>query len=208
MKQNEISQLIANYYDEKLRDFGTTPKGVDWKDDFSQIKRLNILLEVVDDMEHFSILDYGCGYGALYDALIERFDSFSYVGTDVSPSMLETLKLRYTDNENVSVVAPEVAKRSKFDFVVASGIFNVKFADVSDWEEYVFRTLDEMFQICQEGYATNFLSAHSDKDFQKEHLYYAEPARVLSYILEKHSKCVKLVHHPDLYDFSVIVSRT
>jgi SAM-dependent methyltransferase len=207
MNNHEIYELVSRYYDSKLGNYGPTPKGVDWKDDDSQFRRLVNLLELVETDDNFSILDFGCGYGALLDQLNLKHSKFSYYGTDLSNKMMASLKLRFNSHENVFTLEPDEAKKNSYDYVLASGVFNVMFSSIPKWEEHIFSTLDELFEMCNIGYAANFLSSYSDKHYRKENLYYADPARILSYVLQKHSKKVKVVHEAELYDFSILVYR-
>lgn len=205
MNRNEIFELVSNYYDFTVSTHGPTPKGVDWKDHSSQTRRLENLLEIVDTDKSFSILDYGCGYGTLLDLLNQKFPNFTYFGTDVSKNMMNLLRLRLVDQENVFAIDLEQARKNEYDFVLASGVFNVMFSSYKEWEEYVYQSLDDLFQLSTTGYATNFLSSHSDKSYQKENLYYSDPDKVLKYVLQNHSKKVRVIHEADLYDFSVLV---
>ena len=60
-----LTEKINAYYTDKLKQFGTTAKGVDWRDETSQDIRFEQFSKIINK-ENFSVLDYGCGYGALY----------------------------------------------------------------------------------------------------------------------------------------------
>ena len=62
---------VAQYYGDKLRQHGATPACVDWKDESSQILRFEQLLRVVYDPRG-SVIDFGCGFGALLGICAER----------------------------------------------------------------------------------------------------------------------------------------
>ena len=121
---------------------------------------------------------------------------------------MDTLRLRYENHKNVFTVEPNEARNHNYDYVLASGIFNVMFSSFSTWEEHVFKTLDELFQMSNLGYATNFLSSYSDESHRKENLYYSDPIRIMTYVLQKHSKNVTIIHDARLHDFSIQVHRT
>ena len=63
---------IAQYYSDKLAEFGETPLGVDWNGEEGQKLRFAQLSKVIRPSAVFSINDLGCGYGALRDFLAER----------------------------------------------------------------------------------------------------------------------------------------
>ena len=57
------------------------PRGVDWNDERTQRIRFEQLLDLVAGVdEPFSLIDYGCGYGALVDSLAEAHAGFAYAG--------------------------------------------------------------------------------------------------------------------------------
>ena len=64
-----ILETVARYYAERLRAFGPTPRGVDWNSAESQALRFGRCCRCWKAMENASIIDYGCGYGALVDYL-------------------------------------------------------------------------------------------------------------------------------------------
>ena len=86
MAFDETRKVVARYYGALLQVHGATPQGVDWNGAESQHVRFDQLLRVVaDPRAPFSLIDYGCGYGGLADALDERGWPVSYVGFDIAP---------------------------------------------------------------------------------------------------------------------------
>src|SRR5258707_10030322 len=63
---------VEQYYTAKLAEHGPRARGVDWSSESSQLLRFEKLLEVCDLSVPFSLIDYGCGYGALLPFLRER----------------------------------------------------------------------------------------------------------------------------------------
>ena len=94
-KTEDILTDVAQYYSEKLVLHGETPQGVDWNGEESQTLRFEQLYKIVKTTNHFSINDIGCGYGAFYDFLTHKHESFSYCGIDVSESMIHAAEQRY-----------------------------------------------------------------------------------------------------------------
>ena len=84
----EIINSVKEYYDKKLADHGATAAGVDWNGAESQIIRFKELTKVINGDDHFSLNDFGCGYGALYDHLLAAKNNFHYCGFDVSENMI------------------------------------------------------------------------------------------------------------------------
>ena len=104
MSKKSIS-LISNYYNNKFALHGLTPLGVDWNSKRSQIKRFNELSKIIDTKKNFSINDFGCGYGALYDFLLNSdHKNFQYFGNDISSLMIKAAQERYIGHGGISFV--------------------------------------------------------------------------------------------------------
>lgn len=65
-----------------LHEFGAGPAGVDRKDGASQLNRFEQLLRVVASPAA-SVIEFGCGYGAMLDCLRERGYTGAYRGMDM-----------------------------------------------------------------------------------------------------------------------------
>ena len=62
---------VKSYFGKRMEEYGASPRGVDWNSDESQNTRFDQLLKIVETPS-FSILDYGCGYGALADYMEQK----------------------------------------------------------------------------------------------------------------------------------------
>lgn len=201
---NDLLQLVNDYYSQKVKEFGTTPKGVDWNSTESQELRFQQLTKVIEESP-FSILDYGCGYGALFSYLYKKYTgNIKYTGFDISEEMLSAAR---------SIDAPGTAWLSKLtdetaDYTIASGIFNVKLEyDDKAWSEYVLETLNEINKRSIKGFSFNMLTSFSDADYMKEYLYYANPGYIFDLCKRHFSKYVALNHDYPLYEFTIIVRK-
>lgn len=205
-EHDPILGKIDAYYSGKLRDFGPTPRGVDWNSEQSQQVRFEQLARVLPEGSGFSVLDYGCGYGAFLDFLHARGQKPDYMGFDVSDAMIESAQALHAHNEHTSFTAQSAALPSA-DFVVASGIFSVKM-DVAtqQWENYVRATIERMHALSRKGFAFNLLTAYSDPERMRPDLYYAQPAHYFD-LCEGYSRWVALLHDYGLYEFTLIVRK-
>jgi hypothetical protein len=195
----------AEYYARKLGEFGPTPRGVDWNSQASQELRFQQLLRIAEGADTIAINDYGCGYGALVDALMATGRPFEYGGYDAAPAMIAAARERYQ-----AVPACEwTSVRSQLKarpFTIASGIFNVKGETAADrWWAYVTRTLDDIAAASTAGFACNFLTSYSDADRQRADLFYPDPSEVLRHCLTRFSRKASVLHDYPLYEFSVLV---
>ena len=209
MSERDIIGAVVEYYEAKLATFGTTARGVDWKDEASQTKRFEQLIRGlgVEADGRFSILDFGCGYGALLTFLTRHGWRGTYTGYDRSPRMVAVASqlhegapgVHFTSDWNIVGEA---------DYVVASGVFNVRLdAPDSDWHEHVIRTLTLLNGKATAGWAVNFLTAYADEDRKRSELCYASPTVIFDWCRRSASRWVSVLHDYELYEFTVAVSR-
>lgn len=204
-----IHAAVVRYYDGRLREFGATPRGVDWNGSESQALRFRQLLQVLDadDRGAVSLTDYGCGYGALVDHLREHGPVGRYCGFDLSETMIEAARRRHADTAWASFTT-DPAALPEADYTVASGIFNVRLDHPSEtWTRYVLETLDVLHASCRRGFAFNVLSTVSDPDRRRPDLFYADPAELLTHCQQRYSRRVALLHDTPLYELTLIVRK-
>ncbi|WP_009987239.1 class I SAM-dependent methyltransferase [Rhizobium sp. Kim5] len=198
-----IHGRVAGYYSEKVETFGPTAKGADWRDEISQHKRFDQLLLVLETDTTGSLSEIGCGYGALAVYMRQKNLDFEYVGCDISTSMLEAAAEHCRSVDKVSFEQATKPRRP-VDYVVASGIFNVRFDyDEKVWLQYVWDTIDDMAASAHKGIAFNCLTAHSDADHMRSNLWYPDPGYVLNHCLKEFGRRVSLAHDYNLYEFTV-----
>lgn len=207
---NDFSTLlcdVAEYYNARLAEHGTTARGVDWNGNDSQLLRFAQLSKILPDSGPFSVHDVGCGYGALLDFLQKRFADFSYLGTDISSEMVAAARERFDGWPN-AVFSDDLAEQRTSDYSVASGIFNVRLTHGDEaWRDYVLTTLDKIAEMSRCGFAFNCLTSYSDPDRMRDHLYYANPGEVFDLCKRRYSKQVALLHDYGLYEFTILVRK-
>ena len=198
---------VALYYSDKLAEYGETPRGVDWNGEEGQTLRFEQLCKIVDTADHFSINDLGCGYGALYDFIVNKYDEPSYFGIDVSEGMIKAAEQRHRGRPKARFVLSNEPNQVA-DFGVASGIFNVRMgrSDVQ-WQSYLEATLNVLNRTSRVGFAFNCLTSYSDKDKMRDYLYYADPCVLFDLCKRRYSRNVSLLHDYDLYEFTILVRK-
>jgi len=201
----EITDRVERYYSSKVAQHGPTPRGVDWNSPESQQLRFEQLLKVHSDDLPFSVNDYGCGYGALIEALDAQESEFTYRGFDLSAAMVAQAEQLFGDRPDATFTT-RAADLGQADYTVASGIFNVRL-DVDDehWREYVLETIDAMIALSVRGVAFNMLTAYSDPGHMRADLYYADPSFYFDYCLRRFPRRVALLHDYDLYEFTILI---
>ncbi len=177
---------------------------MDWSTESSQQLRFTQLLRLVEGESRPAIADYGCGYGALAQRLIADKRDFTYVGFDISESMVEAARSLIDDPRCRFTTREEDILHA--DYTLASGIFNVRLeATESDWHDYIVSTIERIAGHSARGFAFNMLSRYADPPLMLDRLYYADPARYFALCKGRHSRNVTLLHDYDLYEFTLLV---
>jgi cyclopropane fatty-acyl-phospholipid synthase-like methyltransferase len=204
-EKNRILGRVNDYYSRKVIEHGATPGGVDWNSEAGQVLRFQKLIEIVDRGGSFSLCDFGCGYGAMAEVVLSAFPECRYTGIDVSSDMIFEAKKRSLPQSEF-LVSSELTGR--FDYIVASGVFNVKLdIELPEWESYIYQNLCNFYQACEKGFALNFLSTYSDPEFRKERLFYADPLHFFDFVKRNISKKVSVLHDYELYEFTLLVRK-
>ncbi len=196
---------VERFFHEKIEAHGTSAEGVGWNGTASQEMRFAQLLKIVEaPPDDFSLLDYGCGYGALRIYLSERWPNARYSGYDLSVAMIRhALELHGAESARFSCDARLLVPH---DYLVASGLFNVPAgASHERWRTHIRATLDEMARLATRGFAFNILTIYSDADRMRDDLYYADPHELFEYCRKTYSRRVALLHDSPLYEFSIFV---
>jgi len=198
---------IQKYFSEKFSNFGPTPMGLDWNSEESQVVRFDQISKIVDPSSHYSIIDYGCGYGALYDYLTSKGHQFEFFGYDIVSEMIKTGEQIHQGKSNCHLTLNSESLETA-DYVVESGIFNIKLnAANNDWTEHVITILEKFNQLSRKGFAFNMLTKYSDKDHMHDNLYYADPCFYFDLCKTRYSRNVALLHDYEIYDFTILVRK-
>lgn len=200
-------EKIEKYYSEKISTHGATPKGVDWNGVDSQLLRFKQLTKIIEWKTPFTINDFGCGYGALYEFIRAHNVDFEYFGNDISPVMIKRAENIFTSsNANFFVSNKPVFTA---DYTIASGIFNVFLnEDESEWKRYFLSQLHAIDEKSTKGFAFNCLTSYSDVEKKKDYLYYADPCEIFDYCKNNFSRNVALLHDYDIYEFTILVRKS
>lgn len=209
MSLDETQQKLNEYFSEKLEEFGATPKGVDYNGPQAQERRFEQLVKIIQPARSFMIIDYGCGYGAMFDFLNRKGWQFDYFGVDLIEKMVMTARENHKDFPNAHFTTRE-DELPIADYLVAGSIFNIKLqAAYQDWQVFVVRSLRQMNSLCSKGFAFNMLTKYSDVDrmAQRPDLFYGDPLFFFDLCKREFSRNVTLLHDYGLYDFTILVRK-
>jgi SAM-dependent methyltransferase len=193
-KQKYIERYTKNY--EK---YGYDPRALGWRKGRQEIRFQ--MLTSISDVRNRSILDLGCGFGDFYDFLVRSGWKGIYSGFEIVPVLAEVARERHPDLDIRLLDVLEDESDEKFDFVLASGVFNARLCSESN-EAYIERMLAKMHEMSEIGIAADFVSSYVD--YRVEGTYYAEPEMVFK-VCKKLSKRVVLRHDYLPYEFAVYV---
>lgn len=204
---NNTLNKIGELYTTNLQNHGLDSKSVGWKDMQSQVMRFENLLKIIPENEKTSpleILDYGCGYGAMYTYMKDHnFNVSKFYGYDISKEMLA--EAAHIVPSNILVPRSDVGIVDQVDYSIVSGTFNVMFdSSVEEWDKYIKDKVTELFEHSRKGVSFNLLT--SFVDWKAKDLYYADPSKYFNFC-KSISKYVTLIHDYPLYEWTILVRK-
>jgi SAM-dependent methyltransferase len=211
----ELLDEVLDFYRAKLTEHGPKALGVGWNGEDRQVIMFDQILKVcasprsgIRDKD-FTLLDYGCGYGALFGHLLANSWSFQrYVGFDLLPEMTAAGTARFQAHSEIAEFVSDAAKLMPADYVVCTGALNVKQnADPSAWQAHVIEVLRQMWALARKGIAFNSLTSYSEPEKMRADLYYADPCFFFDYCKRHFSRQVALLHDYGLWEFTILVRR-
>lgn len=201
MSDNKKSIEFFNQHIERYK------KGVKilgWGSRKSQESRFRVLSQSVN-FNNKSVLDVGCGAGDFYSYLIKKgFHNFRYKGIDITHGMISIAEKNNYKNAEFEVKdIINIALQEKYDFIVSSGIFNIRIDN--NWNYFVVR-IKKMFALAKIGIAFNLLSTYADQKYIKKdkEAYYHDPVKVLKFCMSL-SRRVVLIHNYMPNDFTIYI---
>lgn len=209
MKIEETQKKLNEYFSEKLEHFGATSKGVDYNGPEAQERRFEQLVKVIDASRPFSVIDYGSGYGAMFDFLHKKGWQFEYYGIDLIEKMVIAGRETHQNFPNAHFTTDE-SEVPVADYLLAGAIFNIKLeTPYEDWQAFTVKTLQRMNEMCSKGFSFNMLTKYSDADrmAQRPDLFYADPLFFFDLCKRNFSRNVALLHDYGLYDFTILVRK-
>jgi SAM-dependent methyltransferase len=205
-RRSPASDAVA-HYESLLDQHGAVASGVGWNSESAQQQRFEQLCEILPREDiGLSVLDFGCGFGALAEFLAARRKQFTYVGYDLSRNMVDCARKRA--NESHVRFESDWNQVPTCDYAIASGVFNVR-GNWSDerWRNYLEETLRSIHDRVTSGWSANFLTADSDPLLKRPELYYADPIGLFQWCRANLSRFVALHHDYPLFDFTILVRK-
>ncbi|MBN1947657.1 MAG: methyltransferase domain-containing protein [Bradymonadales bacterium] len=143
---------LRSYYkgSQRQRD---SARHVRWLTYDGQILRLQVLLEALSSADYpVSVLDVGCGLGALYGYLRDTDRLGPYLGIDLLPEMVDQARREFPEARFEMVDLLDLEATERFDLVVCSGSLNVM---VKEHERWIKEMLAAMWKHATLAVAVN-----------------------------------------------------
>jgi SAM-dependent methyltransferase len=205
---SDVTQRLQAHYRATFRAHGATPQGVDWGPRVEAARlRQDAMLAVTDGCPPGgTLLDVGCGYGALADRIDECSMELDYTGIDVVGEMTSEGRRRhphrrFLDGDFLAAVPAE-----SYDYVVCNGILTQKLdASILEMNAHARKLVSAMFAACRRGCAFNVMTTHVN--YQADNLYYRNPVELLAWCMTELTPHVRLDHAYPLYEFTIYLYR-
>lgn len=196
---DEEKQRVLQTYDERLARYGHDPRTLGWPKRRHRL-RWSILTSQWD-FRGASVLDFGCGFGDLYAWFREKKIDVDYEGIDINPKLIAEGKRKYPVAKlSVRDALAEDLTRT-YDYVLSSGVHNIRFADNDAFTRETFELFD---RTATRGFAVNFLS---DKvEYRLEHAHHSSPEEILA-LAYRFSNRVVLRNDYMPFEFTVFVDK-
>jgi SAM-dependent methyltransferase len=205
-----LTHNFERHYANLMQTHQEQSKQMGFRDQSAQFVRFAQLLRLTFDWkQQFSINDLGCGAGDLYSFLKGQNLHFHYSGYDMLPLMVLEAEKRFQKEEQARFFhLAHTSDMEPADIVFASGIFNLKY-DAPDvgWQDYIEKTLVEMFKKSNKALVFNALTTYSDPHKQATELHYSNPLELFHFCKTNLASNVVLYHDYGHYDFTIAVTK-
>jgi SAM-dependent methyltransferase len=197
--------LVA-HYERCFRTHGATPQGVDWPKAEDVRTRFAVMLGIATGMtEKMSLLDLGCGYGALYDYLQEtgQTSHFDYRGIDLSAPMIEAARARHPAVDfSVRDIIREPLAAQNVDLVVMNGVLTEKRElSFAAMEEFAVALITAAFQTSRLGVSFNVMSAQVE--YERDDLFHWPFDRAATLLKAQCSRHLQIRADYGLYEYTL-----
>ncbi|RMD58523.1 class I SAM-dependent methyltransferase [Candidatus Woesearchaeota archaeon] len=163
-------------------------------------------LEKIKPFKKASILDVGCGHAALLDFLQARNKTpLKYTGIDLLEEFTKTAKEKHPTATIITGNFLKYEFTEKYDFCIASGIFNVKVSD--DPYKILFETLNKMLKLSRKAIAFNYLKTkEAGKFILTDRMQIHEDEKVIKWCKMRGS--TQHISGYDPFDSTIIIEKT
>ena len=203
-----INQLSV-HYDLLIKKFGHDVRSSQQSNKETREKRLIQLTKYIEIQKKYSILDFGCGTGYLYEFLEKRNFKGKYLGIDISNEAIILANSKFFKKKNATFKTQDIFTqpvKKKYDYVIINGTFNNY--TKNNWE-WMTKCLETLFLITKKKIVFNNLSTYVD--YFDKRLFYLDPFKLFNYIKKNISDRCVIDHSYSLkkntipYEFTTVI---
>ena len=192
-------EIVIYKYNKRLKEFGYNPKTLGW-DKERHYLRYHILLNHWN-LEEQEVLDFGCGFGDMFDYINRAGIKLNYHGVDINENLILTGKKIYPEAD-LSVRDIFVDGLGKqYDYIFSSGTHNTKLNN--NWN-FIEKTFELCNKYSKKGFALNFMS--NKVDYELEDIYHCDPASIIS-LAYKYSNRILFRNDYMPFEFTIFIDK-
>jgi hypothetical protein len=194
---------VENLYREAFLKHGDTPHSVFWPRG-RQNERWETLTRDLSKYTSGDLLDYGCGLAHMRPWLDTAFPRLTYFGADLVQEFVEACREKYPNTTFYQASDPIQIPRM-FDYTVASGTFNIRYAEERNHWSIVRELIRHLWAKTNRSMALDFM--HTMVDYRQTNAYHQDIKMLVEFLREEISSSVKLdfTHLP--YEVVALIHR-
>ena len=178
MNEKDKKQTIDRY-NKKFERFGKSVESLGWSGgEKSQNQRFKTICEIGIQDGH-SILDVGCGFGTFFQFLKNKYTNLIYTGVDINQKFIDIAQADFQDAVFLKKDILTDKIDFKYDWVVASGIFN-RILEYENTIMYLDKMIKKMYSLSTMGIAIDFM--HEFVDYRSEGSFHVKMNDIFSII--------------------------
>jgi SAM-dependent methyltransferase len=197
---------IAEHYKKCFEDHGDNHLGVDWPKYEDTLTRYKVMLDLINENNKSSLLDFGCGLGHLYKFILneKKENEIVYSGLDINKKFYDHCIKKYPEvnfflkDININDEIPN------FDYIVCNGTFTEK-RDLSYEEMFDFmsNTLKTLWLKTNKGISFNVMSKLVD--WERDDLFHVSMDEIGLFLKNNLSKNFVIRNDYKLYEYTIYV---
>lgn len=197
---------IAEHYKKCFENHGDNHLGVDWPKYEDTLTRYRVMLELINDEENVSLLDFGCGAAHLYEFMLKekKEKNIQYSGLDINQNFYDHCVKKYPEVDFYLKDINLDSEIPNFDYIVCNGTFTEK-RDLSyeDMFNFMSTSLKTLWSKANRGIAFNVMSKLVD--WERDDLFHVSMDEICLFLKNNLSRNFIIRNDYKLYEYTIYV---